>query len=278
MTGKKERPSTEPMYSGGNINDFPITTGYDSVQYTSFIGSHLFNSKNIVICQNFHDGYFSGCFAPSKMYSPRPTLSWGIRKNYGSFIKFVKENWQRTNGRSLKIYSLACDENLGFGVVFMENYGTKQSIVVNLENIKKKREKGFKITACASWGSKFYIVMTKDTNEYEGRPQSCFTCKSWTEAKSKIHKYYEKRKGITGICYATGLGKYFVFMTETQQRQAYKRFDNNVTRDNWMQEKHNEGFHVAIIFKDPTDNNILMVMNKDETRSRYISRINYKVV
>jgi len=125
MTGKKARPSTEPMYSGGNIRDFPITTGYDLVEYTDFIRSHLFNSENIFICQNFHDGCFSGCFAPSKRYSPRPALSWGIWKNRHAFFEFVKEKWEWKNGRSLKIYSLACDENLGFGVFFMGNYGSR---------------------------------------------------------------------------------------------------------------------------------------------------------
>lgn len=168
MTGKKSRPGTEPIYSGGNRKDFPITTGYDSVKYVDFIRSHLFNSENVLICQNFHDGYFSGCFGPSKRYSPMPNLSWGIRKNYDTFIKFVNEKWEWKNGRSLNIYSLACDENLGFGVFFMENYGTGQSIVTNLLDIRKKWEDGFMITACAARGSTFYIIMTKDPNEYKG--------------------------------------------------------------------------------------------------------------
>ncbi|KAJ7375762.1 hypothetical protein OS493_039028 [Desmophyllum pertusum] len=37
MTGKKPRPSTEPMYSGGNRRDFPITSGYNTAKYTDFI-------------------------------------------------------------------------------------------------------------------------------------------------------------------------------------------------------------------------------------------------
>ena len=160
----------------------------------------------------------------------------------------------------------------------MGNYGTAQSIVMDLVNVKKKWEEGFKITACASRGSKFYIIMTKDTHEYKGRRQSFFTRKSWQEVSSEIEKYYQEGKVITGICYSTGLGKYFVVMTETPQGQAYERFDNNTGRGNWVQEKHKERFHITIIFKDPTDNNILMVITKDETRSRYISRINYKMV
>ena len=72
MTGKKPRPDTEPIYSGGNRNDFPITTGYDSVKYTDFISSHIRNSENIVICQNFDDGYFSGFLHLQKGTVPGP--------------------------------------------------------------------------------------------------------------------------------------------------------------------------------------------------------------
>ena len=76
--------------------------------------------------------------------------------------------WEWENGRSLNLYSLACDENLGFGVFFMENFGTGQSIVTNLLDISKKWEEGFKITACAARGSTSYIVMTKTQMNTKG--------------------------------------------------------------------------------------------------------------
>ena len=41
MTGKKERPLTEPMYSGGNLLDFPITSGFDLISYYEFLGSFI---------------------------------------------------------------------------------------------------------------------------------------------------------------------------------------------------------------------------------------------
>jgi len=275
MTGKKARPRTEPMYSGGNRNDFPITTGYDSVKYTDLISSHLYNSEDILICQSLHDGYFCGCFGPSKQYSPRPTISWGNQKTYNTFIQFVNEKWEWKNGRSQQIFSLACDEKLGFGVFFIENYGTRQCVQTNVHDIEKKWKEGFKITACAARGSTFYIVMTKGTNEYKGR-QVWFTRNSWQEANSDIQKYYNEGKAITGICYSTGLGQYFVVMTETPQGQDYEMFDNETARDNWEDEKYKEGFHPTIIFKDPTDKT-LVVMTTDENRSTYISRENYKV-
>ena len=165
MTGKKPRPSTEPMYSGGNIRDFPISSGYhESVGYTEFISSYVKNSKNILICQSVCNGTFSGTFAPSKRYSPVPSTSWGFRDNYDSFLEFVKKKWKRRNGKSQNIYSLACDENLGFGVFFIENYGTSQTIVKDTSHVQKKWNEGFKITACDAQGSKFYVIMTKDTD------------------------------------------------------------------------------------------------------------------
>lgn len=135
MTGKKPRPRTEPMYSGGNRSDFAPTNG---IEYTQLIASHIQNSENIVICQSFHDGHFSGCFAPSKRYSPRPAVSWARRSDYHSFLELVNENWNWINGKSKQIYSLACDENFGFGTFFMENYGTAQTIVTDTSDVGKK--------------------------------------------------------------------------------------------------------------------------------------------
>ena len=117
MTGKDSCPRAEPMYSGGNRKDFPISTGYDFVKYEDLIGSYIRNSENIVISQSFHEGYFSGIFVPSKRHSPRPAVSWEIRPDSQSFLKLVEENRNEINN-SKQIHSLACDDNLGFAVFF----------------------------------------------------------------------------------------------------------------------------------------------------------------
>ena len=277
MTGKKERPSTEPLYSGGNRKDFPITTGFDSVEYTDLIGSYIKNSENILICQSLHDGRFSGCFAPSERYIPRPSVSWAIHENCNTFIELVKEKWNGKDGKPQNIYSLACDRNLHFGVFFMENYGTAQTIVTNTSDIKNKPKDGFKITACAAQGSTFYIIMTKGTKEYKGKPQAWFTCDSWGEAKNKIQKNSDNGKVITGICFSTGLGKYFAVMTKMPQGQIYKKFHHVASRTKWAREQHEEGFHPTIIFKDPTVKKTLVVMTKDENRSRSTCKYNVKL-
>ena len=280
MTGKKKRPRTEPMYSGGSIEDYPVTSGYSSVEYTDFISSHLFNSENILVSQTICNGTFSGCFAASKMYSPRPALSWWIRKDYDSFLEFVKEKWKGINGESQNIYSLACDESFGFGVFFMENYGTSQSIIPTGNSaIQEKYDEGFHITACAAQGSTFYVIMTKDTGEYEGKEQNWNTFTSWSEANDEIQKKYKEGKAITGICYSTGLKQYGVVMTETPEHQTCKWFNDGTAGVNWISEQYEVGYHPTIIFKDPTNNKILIVMTTDENRSgcTYTCRLNYKL-
>ena len=267
MTGKKPRPSTEPIYSGGNFDDFPTNSEFFPVVYTDFISGMIENSERILISQSMHDGYFSGCFATSKLYSPKPALTWWMTANYDSFIDFWK------NTQSQNIYSLACDEKFGFGVFLMKGFGTSQSIVTDTANIEKNWDEGLRITACAARGSTFYIVMTKDAKEYQGKAQTWFTRSTWNEVDSKIQKEYKNRKAITGICYSTGLKQYFVVMTKMAAGQCYRWHGNSKeeckARSKWVDDKYQEGFHPTIVFNDPTDDKILIVMTEDKNRLDY---------
>ena len=276
MTGKKARPDTEPLFSGGNRKDFPITTGYDSAKYTEFVLSHLVHSENTVISQSFHNGCLSVIFAPPKGYPSRPFVSSASPSDHDSFIELANKNRNLKGGESKHISSLACDEKLGFGVLFMKNYGSAQTILTNTSDIEKLIEDSFKITACAAWGSTFYVIMTKGTREYKGR-QRWFTPNSWDEAEKLIQENQDKKRVVTGICYCTGQTKYLVVVMETSQNQIYKKFCDVADLDNWMKEQYKEGFHPTIIFKDPTDNNTLVVMVKDVSRSRYICKYDFKV-
>lgn len=76
-----QRPETEPMYSGGNRLEFPVTSEYNTVDYTDFIQGHITNTDNLVISQSMHGGKFSTIFAPSKLYSPKPAYKRGIRRS-----------------------------------------------------------------------------------------------------------------------------------------------------------------------------------------------------
>ena len=279
MTGKKRRPRTEPIYSGGNIRDFPISYGYGTVDYTDFIRSHVFNSQNVLISQSMHNGFFSGIFASSKLYNPRPATSWGIRGNYNAFVKFVIEECNCVNGKSKRIYSLACDEKFGFGVFFIEGYGTKQVILKGTNGITRQWGDGLQITSCAALDSTFYIIMTKDTKEYHGKQQKWFTCSTWKETNDKIQEGYKEGKAITGICYSTGLEQYLVVMTKTPEGQTYRWFDTTETiaMSDGEDDKFKQRFHPTIIFKNPTDNTTLSVMTNDENISDYVRRGNYEL-
>ena len=258
MTGKKRRPRTEPMYSGGDRDDFPPTNG---IEYTHFIASNIQNSENVVVSQNFHDGHFSGIFGPSKRYSPRPAVSWARRHDDQSFFELVKENWKLKK----QIYSLACDENIGFGVFFMENYGTAQTIVTNTSDVENKCREGFQITACAARGSTFYVVMTKGTEEYKWHNQVWLTSSTWERARYRIMEEYREGKVITGIFYSTGLRKYFVVMTTIPELKTWKWFDSLETVPKWL--SNIPGYHATVIFKDPTDGKTLVVMTTDKNIS-----------
>ena len=274
MTGKKLRPSTEPMYSGGNRQDFPITRGYDSVDYDDFISGHVLNDNKILISQSMHDGFFSGIFAGSKLYNPRSATSWGIRSDYHEFLAFAEREW-----KSKKIYSLACDEKFGFGAFFMKGYGKKQSIINGTDNIRKHWKDGLQITSCAAVDSTFYIIMTEETKEYHGKRQKWFTRSTWREANVEIQEGYKDGKAITGICYSSGLKLYFVVMTASMGVQCFSWFDTTQQKAmiDWEVEKSKQGFHPTIIFKNPTDKKILIVMTKNENRSVFVRRSDFKL-
>ena len=149
MTGRISRPRTEPLYSGGNRNDFPITAGYDSAKYTEFVLGHLVHSENIVISQSFLNECVSVIFAPSKCYSPRPFVSCASRSDHDSFIELANENRNPKGGKAKHIFCLSCDEKLGFGVLFMENYCSAQKILTNTSDIEKEKK---------DWSSSFLVL------------------------------------------------------------------------------------------------------------------------
>lgn len=280
MTGKESCPRAEPLYSGGNRKDFPITRGYDLVKYKDLIGSYIRDSENIVVSQSFHKGCFSGIFAPSTRYSPRPTVSWEIRPNCQSFLQLVKENRNETNN-SKQIYSLAFDDNVGFAVFFLENYGTAQTFAENPRDLETKLKDGFKITACAAWRTGISVIMTKGTDEYSRKPQEWFTYETFSDTSTKIDDLSEEGYTVTGICYSTGLRRYFVVMTMIADVQSsYDWFDDTTVALNWMEQQRGVGYHPTLVFMDPNDRKTLVVMTTDENRpsaSGVVYMLDYKL-
>ena len=276
ITGKKPRPGTEPLYSLKNRNDFPITAGYDKGEYTAFVASHVSSSEDILISQSFHSGHLSCIFGSSKNYRPRPAVSYAILNHYDSFIELVQK--KKTGKKSNHIYSLECDENLGFAAFFMEQYGTAQTILTNTSDVEKKMKDGFKITACTAQGSVFYIIMTKGTKDYKGK-QEWFTSDSWDEAKSLIQEKYKERRVVTGICYSTGQNKYLIVVMEIPHDQIFRKFNRGADLKAWVKKEHTaDGSHPTIIFRDPKDEQTLVVMIKDGSDEPYSCTYDFKVV
>ena len=270
MTGKKSRPRTEPIYSGGKLIDYPITTGYDVTNYTDLISSYTINTQSVLISQSMLDGYFYGIFAPSKLLS----TVWGKRKDFVSFGQFVEEEWQWVNGKSNMIYSLAYDRCVGLGVFFTENFGTTQLVLYNISisEIQEKWNKGYHITACVGTADivGVCIVMTKDAEEYKGKTQAWFACSTWEEACLTITQYYKERFIITGICYSERELQYFVVMTQSPEVQSSKWFDiNGFGPTSWIDKKDKEGFHPTIIFADPVLKKTLLVVTTGRCHNNY---------
>ena len=136
ITGRLSRPSKEPLFSGGDRNKFPITHEYEGASYKDILDGHLENTKNILISQNMCDQKFSGIFAPSQLYT-RNTTAWAMKSSYDELQDERTEHCKVNKN----IYSLACDEVLGFGCYFMSGYGDSQSIVSgDNETIRSKIE------------------------------------------------------------------------------------------------------------------------------------------
>ena len=279
MTGKKERPITEPMYSGGNLLDFPITSGFDSICYSKFLDSFINNSNNIVPSQSMHNGYLSAYFVKSKLYTPRPEVKWGIRRNFDSFLAFANKHERKT---SMRIYSLAFDEVRRFGVFLMKNYGTEQVVLKSTSRIKTYGKLGFKITACAPLGQSFCIVMIKGVQRYNGRSQRYFTRPAWSDVETEIKKGYQAGEIITGICYSNELKKYFLVMTKMPRKQCYAWQVDNTNeewrkREKFVEEQGEKGFYPSVIFTDPTNDQTLFVMTQDESIESCTCKVNYKM-
>lgn len=276
ITGKIPRPGTEPLYSLKNRNDCPITAGYNKGEYTEFVGSHVSSSGDVLISQSFHNGHLSCIFGSSKDYCPRPAVSCAILTDCDSLIKLVQKKKQ-TGKKSKHIYSLECDEDLGFAAFFMEQYGTAQTILTNTSDVEKKMKDGFKITACTAQGSVFYIIMTKGTKDYR-RKQEWFTSDSWDEAERLIQEKCKERRVVTGICYSTGQNKYLIVVMEISHDQIFRKFRCGADLKKWVKKEHEDGFHPTIIFRDPNDKQTLVVMIKDGNNQPYSCTYDFKVV
>ena len=279
MTGNADklpggRPKVEPIYSGGTREDYPITNGYDKVRYVDFVSSHLLNSDNMLISQSLNKARFTGVFGPHKRYKNKSS-SWGQRSTYGDLIQYIKTQWKE--GKNI-VSLVVDDETESYYVYMVAGYGYGQTIVKALSSVKKEWDDGKMITSCNSHGSIYYIVMTDKVDGYHGKGQTYFSRSSWSDIDSEIGKHYQDGKIITSICYNQGLKEYLVVMTTISAGQSYMWTKDSSERSKWMDEMYEEkDYHPTIVFKDPNDDQILVVMTSDDQRSGYTTRFNYQL-
>lgn len=268
------RPSREPLYSEGTRDEYPIPTEYLEVEYVDFISSHVKNCDNMLISQSLYDKKFTGIFGPHKRYNKKAS-SWGEKSSYENLIEYIKKQWKEEKN----IFSLVADEETGsFYVYLVEGYGNGQTIVRQLSNVKEKWDDGQRITSCTSKGSTYYMVMTDNVNGYHGKGQNYFSRSSWPDVANEIGKHYKDGKIITSICYNQGLEEYLVVMTTSSAGQSHKWTTTSTDRSKWMDEMYkNKDYHPTIVFKDPNDDQILVVMTSDNQRSDYTIRYNYQL-
>ncbi len=276
MTGKLSRPSTEPLYSGGDRTSFPVPFDYNKVEYTSFVKSHLKNSENVLLWQQISQERFTAIFGASELHSPVAPTAWIKATSYQSLKKMIQEN--QSSGKN--VYSLAFDGTNSdhYAAYLMEGYGSAQSLLEYTDYASGRLDEGKRITSCTADHSQFYIVMTKDAPGYESRNgQSLYTRSSWSEIAAEIRIGYPEHHGITDLCYCSGRGQYLLVLTEGSPRQCCSWFclEDAEKKKAWMKGKQIEGYHPTIMFQDPTDNKELVVMTKDPNRSNYLTRSRY---
>ena len=129
--------------------------------------------------------------------------------------------------------------------------------------------------------------MTKNVVGYHGKNQiiSRKNYKSGprserSEIKNTIFQDWKIGYAITGICYNHGLKEYLIVMTESTADQNYEWFkpsedsekekEEEERREKWEAREYNfYERHPTIYFRDPNDEELLVVYTSDENRSGY---------
>lgn len=280
ITGKTKRPRTEPLFSAKERSDFPIPDKYKTLKYMDFISSNIKNSSKVVISQTIQNGKISAIFDDHDEFKPRPSISLWEIPTHDDFIQYAG----KLRSDNKHIFSLACDDDFGFGIFAIKGFGGDQVVTWTTDTCSKKGHDGgmccvkkywdldYKITACGAINGRFYCVMTKGAKGFEkGKIQTYIKRSSWSDVSDEISKQYKKGKIITGICYSTRKRLYLLVMTKSEEGQSYRwDWDNEYVND-----RYDEGQHPTIFFKDPTDEKILLVTTTDNDRNKCVFRKDY---
>ena len=234
--------------------------------------------------QSLAHNTLSAVFAKSRQFV-RPNVWWGLYNE----TMFMARYGPVDSSRSQNILSMTCDDHLGFGVFTVEQYGSDQQVVKNMDDIypgvevsdfdgkyvdfdaTKKGKKGYRITSVGAWQGHFYFVLTKNVAQFSAKEQAFFTTDKWESVDSMIVEMAESwqtQSIVTSICYCEKKKKYLVVMTQSDAKQQ-SRWDKGKGKKNanWTRDMERQGYHLTIVFKDPSDGMILRAVTKDKSIS-----------
>ena len=219
-------------------------------------------------------------FGTHRQYNPRPKSVWRRMEQERDFLKYVAE----LKPSRMNIFSLALDDDLGFGVFAMQEFGTEQYVTWtsytddrstaqvsrstpvgcgNLAEVERWLEAGFRITACGARHDTFYYVMTAGAKGFEGMRQRCILRATWAEVEAELK--HTAGMVMTGICYSMKLGIYLVVTTESSAKQRRWWRDSGMDHDyTWLDDLCQKGFHQTIYFRCPRTKKVLDVVTEDK--------------
>ena len=76
---------------------------------------------------------------------------------------------------------------------------------------------------------------------------------------------------LNRICYSTGKKQYLLVMTESSAGQSFHWGISEALDYKWVKEKYHNGLYPTIIFHDPSDDLVVVVMTSNSNRSGYQS-------
>ena len=221
MTGNSDklansRPNEEPLFSAASVTEFPTTKKFSKVHYEDFIKYHSYDGSKSLIWQSIFNAELCSVFSFDKRYRNKQTCNL-IGENSEDFLK-------RLNIRKMTRYSLfalSADESSGkFYAHMMKDFGTHQTVVKS-ESADDLVLLNLQVTACASYGSMYFFVLTGGAADYDRRRQKFLTAKTKDGLTATMMHCIDNGMIITSICYNHGKQEYLAIMTGSQQEQVW---------------------------------------------------------
>ena len=278
---KSKQESAEGKAPGTGEKEMEMTNSYEIL-----IAKHIGDEDKVVVSQSFCGGTLSAIFAKCQQHE-KPAVYWGVSKSHEDFMS----RFGKLGGNQKQIYSLACNDSLGFGVFAMTGFGSCQQVVPDMDEVypgtrknklnvryntvkaTEEGKQGYRITTVGARHEHFYFVLTKDVEGFSARKQSYFTSAEWNTVSKMIEVEWKDGKIVTSICFCEKKKRYLVVMTESDAGQETRWDKGNRKDENWTNDKERGGFHPTVIFKDPTSGRVWRVVTTEKDKNRISTNV-----